>query len=69
MTCLSLEQAAVVEKFLHRHVGDNGTSLSLDDAFYDILDMVASSGDGVRASRTNLAIRVTREKHSVLLQR
>ena len=42
---LSLEKAAVVEQLLHGHVRDDGSSLSLDDAFYDVLDMVASSGN------------------------
>ena len=46
MTYLSLEQAAIVEELLHSHVGDDGSSFSLDDAFHDILDMVAASGDG-----------------------
>ena len=44
-TYLSLEQAAVVEELLHRHVGDDGSSLTLDDTFHNVLDMVASSGD------------------------
>ena len=46
MTYLSLEQAAVVEELLHSHVGDDGSGLSLDDTFHDILDMIAASGDG-----------------------
>lgn len=44
-TYLSLEQAAVVEELLHRHVGDDGSCLTLDDTFHDVLNMVASSGN------------------------
>ena len=65
---LSLEKAAVVEELLHRHVRDDRSSLSLDDTFHDILDMVASSGNHSRASCTDLTIRVTCEEHGVLLQ-
>jgi hypothetical protein len=68
-TYLCLEESAVVEQFFHGHVGDDGAGLALDDTFDDILDMVASRGDGSSAFLTDLAIRVASEKHCVLLQR
>lgn len=45
---LRFEQSAVVEKLLHRHVGDYATSLAFDDAFDNVLDMVAAGANNAR---------------------
>ena len=66
---LGFEQAAVVEELFHGHVGDDGAGFAFDDAFDDVLDVVAAGRDGGCAiSGADLAVGVACQKHSVLLQ-
>ena len=64
---MCLEKATVIEQLFHSHVGDDRTGFTFDDTLDDVLYMVASSGDGLRAFAADLAVGVTCEKHSVLL--
>jgi hypothetical protein len=66
---LGLEEAAVVEELFHGHVGDDGAGLALDDAFDDVLDVVAAGCDGGRAVLcADLAVGVTCQEDGVLFQ-
>jgi len=65
---LAFEESAVVEELFHGHVRDDGPGFALNDAFDDVLDMVAAGCDGARALRADLAVRVAGEEDGVLLQ-
>ena len=66
---LSLEKTAVVEQLLHSHVRDDRTGFTFDDTLHDVLDVVASGGDCLRACCADLTVRVACEKNGILFER
>ena len=61
-----LENVSFFKDFLHRHTGDDDTSLTLDDPFDDVLDMVSLGRSDLAASCGTIDI--TGEEECILFE-
>lgn len=66
---LRFEQSTVVEQLLHCHVGDDAPRLAFDDAFDDVLNVVATSWYNPASRNVDLAIGVSSKQYSMSKKR